>query len=221
MKSIKCLLGVRSQTTSDIVLLESGYPPIKAVVKSRQQKFFINKICERSNMTDDPFIYALQMTQSNNPSMNRYIESLRNGGDFIAASKAKCVERIRSAPPARSKLITYGSINPSLEVHRIYQPGHEPVDEYLRISFTRFRTSSHRLKIEPGRWARIPRERRLCQCEEGIQTEEHVIMHCRLTNVIKARYGFQHIESFESFMNGDTSKPQLLMIHEILNLLER
>ena len=54
----------------------------------------------------------------------------------------------------------------------------QPRDQ--RVEVTRFRTSSHRLKIETGRWSRIARERRLCDCgQEMIQDEIHVIESCR------------------------------------------
>ena len=38
------------------------------------------------------------------------------------------------------------------------------VPEWQRIAFTRFRLSSHRLRIETGRWSRLPREQILCDC---------------------------------------------------------
>ena len=37
MKGLKCLLGVRAQTANDIVLIESGYPSLRALIKSRQK----------------------------------------------------------------------------------------------------------------------------------------------------------------------------------------
>ena len=43
MKSIKMLLGVRATTTSEVCLLESGYPSLKALVRSRQN-IFISRI---------------------------------------------------------------------------------------------------------------------------------------------------------------------------------
>ena len=62
MKAIKCLLGVRASTTNDVCLLESGYPSFEAIVRSRQKLFFKQKIEERSDMTDDPFMFALTTT---------------------------------------------------------------------------------------------------------------------------------------------------------------
>ena len=61
------------------------------------------------------------------------------------------------------------------------------ISEHCRIAYTRIRTSSHRLRVETGRWARIPVESRLCGCG-GIQTEEHVLLRCNLTQDIRSAY---------------------------------
>ena len=218
IKGIKSLLGVRSQTSNDVCLLESGYPAFDALVKSRQKSFIQNKIDERSNMTDDPLMFALTTTRQQNPKMKTYIETLLSCEDILTKDKSDRVARVQSS--TRTKLITYSSINnASFEVHPIYKTGHETVDDYLRITFTRFRTSSHRLKIETGRWSRIERERRVCQCGGGVQTEEHVLLHCDLVRNIKRKYGHEII-SFEAFMNERKSKSELVMLYEILKLLE-
>ena len=36
------------------------------------------------------------------------------------------------------------------------------------------------LKIETGRWSRVPRDSRLCECQK-LQTESHIIEDCILT----------------------------------------
>ena len=68
---------------------------------------------------------------------------------------------------------------PELQENPIYRNPNIP--EYNRISFSRIRLGSHHLKIETGRWSRISRKNRLCQCNEGIQSEEHVLLKCKLT----------------------------------------
>ena len=168
-------------------------------------------------MVDDPFMHVMRLTTAKNAKMAKYIKSLNDCPDFIEADRRARIERVRSS--SRSKFATYFTVNPTFEIHPIYQNGGEAVDDYLRIAFTRFRTSSHRLKIETGRWSRIPRDRRLCGCGEGVQTEEHVLVGCSLTEGIREKYGQTNI-SFNSFMNDKKSKAQLHMLHEILNLLE-
>ena len=149
--------------------------------------------------------------------MKTYIDALLTANvDFIELDKSKRVERVRSS--SRTKFVTYRMINPTLEVHPIYRPGCGSVDDYLRITLTRFRTSSHRLRIETGRWSRIDRESRLCQCGEGVQTEEHALM-CNIVADIRTKYGHDFTD-FSSFMTEKKTKSELLMLYEILNRLE-
>ena len=74
------------------------------------------------------------------------------------------------------------------------------IDESKRIMFTRFRLSSHDMKMETGRWARIEREKmetgrwarierenRLCDCGE-IQDEYHVLFNCIKTDDTRSKY---------------------------------
>ena len=63
------------------------------------------------------------------------------------------------------------------------------IEERERLSFTRFRLSSHHLKIETGRWARINVENRLCDCGKGIQDEPHVLFHCGKTEGDRRIFG--------------------------------
>ena len=217
MKGIKSLLGIRSQITADVVLLESGYPSLRALIKSKQKAFFQNMINERKDMMDDPFMHAVRLTQDKNRTMNGYLECLNNCDDFIAKDRLERIARVRASE--RSKSVTYRSINPTMDVHPIYKDCAEPVDDYLRMSFTRFRTSSHRLRIETGRLSRTPRERRLCQCGGGVQSEEHVLMSCSLTEPIRQKYAVI-IDCFEQFVSGSKTKPELHMLHEILKFFE-
>ena len=140
MKGIRMLLGVRCQITQDVCLLESGYPSFEATVRSLQQKFFKKMIEQRKDMTDDPLMWALEMTRLENPAMSRYINRLVNDEeDIIASDLASRVDRVTTS--SLSKVITYRTINPAFEVHSVYS-GSIPEDT-LRIAFTRFRTSSY------------------------------------------------------------------------------
>ena len=99
-------------------------------------------------------------------------------------------------------------INPELSVHPMYK---NPIGERD--------TSSHRLKIETGRWSRIPRDQRTCVCNEGVQTEEHVLTACPSVNDIKFKYHL-NVTNFIEFMNSERSKGDLCAVHEILKRLE-
>ena len=85
MKGIKRLLGVRSKTTTDVALLESGCPSQRALLKSRQKVFLEKMVKERENMDEDPFIHVLRLTMAKNTTMAAHIRSLQTCPDFIDA----------------------------------------------------------------------------------------------------------------------------------------
>ena len=61
--------------------------------------------------------------------------------------------------------------------------------EYERELVTRFRTGSHSLAVEIGRYSNIERENRLCKCGDGVQTVWHVVSECRYTrNIVQKSY---------------------------------
>ena len=95
-------------------------------------------------------------------------------------------DRIKEANT--TKAMTYRSINPNLSVHPIYLEKISPVKEHYRVATTRLRLSSHYLRIETGRWSRVPREQRMCNCGEDIQTECHAMLTCPLTNDLRLLY---------------------------------
>ena len=85
----------------------------------------------------------------------------------------------------------YKQINPNLNVHRVYN-SKVYIDERKRVVFSKFRTSSHSLKIETGRWSRIPADDRLCDCGQGVQDENHVVFVCQRTMAIWEKYGISY-----------------------------
>ena len=181
MSAIKCLLGVRSTTANDLCLIESGYPPVKYILKEQQRKYFL-RIRNRQDQEDDPLCFALSLHRRSNTRTAIYIDELFNNESFCESGYENLKLSIRNSP--RSKFITYLSLNPDLTPHPVYESSSK---EYQRIIFSRLRLSSHNLKIETGRWSRIDRENRLCQCG-AVQTEEHVLCNCPLTQHLRRRY---------------------------------
>jgi len=113
-----------------------------------------------------------------------------------------------------SKALAYKDVNPDLNVHRIYTTK-DYVQEWKRINFTRFRLGSHNLKIETGRWARIDREERLCECGE-VQDELHVIVECRKSARIREKYNLQ-----EDSLKDVMKHPAIVeIIYEVMKLYD-
>ena len=78
---------------------------------------------------------------------------------------------------------------------------------------------SHNLKIETGRWSRIPREARVCRCDNAdIQTEIHVLINCNLTHNIRIRYPMLNFQDTSSLFGEATHILSLCKyVHEVLN----
>ena len=156
--AIKNLLAVRVTTPSALCVIELWYPPLRALVRRRQQQFFSRMMSDRRHMTDDPLMFAIDLTQTHNEKMREYINGTLIYANIVTGAH-ELNDKVSSA--AGTKFRTYCNINPDLSVHNVYSTY---IPQHLRIAFTRVRLSSHRLRIETGRWARIPREHRLCEC---------------------------------------------------------
>ena len=206
--ALKALLGVRTTTVNDLCLAELGYPLLKYFVLQRQRWFFKKMIDSRSGLDDDPLMLAINLAQDNGSKMGTV--------DYMVLGLINLRESIQESE--RSKYVMYKMVNPSLAVHNVYKRGgNEYVREYLRVSFTRLRLSSHRLRIETGRWSRIPRENRLCTWGV-IQDEAHVIQVCPNVGHIRQRYDV--LPTYPDFVIEASSSDHFKYIHEILSYFE-
>ena len=116
-------------------------------------------------------------------------------------------------------MYTYvNTLNATMKVHPIYTTNMF-IPDYQRESFSRLRLMSHNLKIETGRWSRIPPERRVCRCDNiQPQTEAHVLIDCNLTQNIRLSYLALDFININSLLNESTHIALLCKyIHEILN----
>ena len=184
MKTLKELLGVRQSTCNSIVLIETGNPSAKTLIKNKQEKFF-SKLISRVDYSGSELHQVISLAIQKRTPMGIIIqEIINNRNSQVETSLDKTKDLIQTSDSTRCK--TYREINRDLSKCVIYSNQH-PLPEYQRIAVSRLRLSSHRLKIETGRWARLPRENRLCSCGQ-IQTEQHVLLHCRLTQNLREDY---------------------------------
>ena len=216
MKAIKLLLGVRQSTHNDICLMEAGYPSLEAVIRSRQQVFFQKMIREREGIDRDPLMFAIKLTHDSNNFMSKYIRGLETAGDIIGddvrrRSGVICADR-------KTRATKYRDMNPGLSIHSVYS-NDSLLDDDLRICFTRFRVSSHRLRIETGRWSRTPSEQRLCQCGASVESEAHVLVECPLVQPIREKYELENID-FHRFVTTDKTEKELKLLRDILAFYE-
>ena len=154
-------------------------------------------------MENDPFMFAIELTRTGNHRMSNYINTLLEADTSYETALNNL--RISIHASDKTKFRTYSQVNPTCTAHAVYlNRGNIP--EHVRLAFTRLRLSSHRLRIETGRWSRLAREQRLCTCG-GVQDECHVLRDCPHTQYIRTLYAkpvvFPNIiieaESFDDF----------------------
>ena len=159
-------------------------------------------------------MFALRLTETGNKPMYKRIAEIRNSCNHLPNDLIARQQSIRSSNG--TKFSTYARLNPSLETHSIYS-GHHTLPDNLRIGFTRFRTSSHRLRVELGRWSRTPREQRTCACGSGdIQDEDHVFS-CERTRDVRRAANFDEGAGCPELF-ADASFKNLIMLKECMKI---
>ena len=101
----KMLLGVRPTTVNDLCLVELGLPPLQALVRHKQKLFFRKMFEERQTMDDDPFMFAMKLTRTNNMRMARCIAAVLGDVNHIGISLNSIKEKI--ATSNGTKYMTY------------------------------------------------------------------------------------------------------------------
>ena len=80
------------------------------------------------------------------------------------------------------------------------------------------RTSSHRLRVETGRWINMNRNLRLCKCKLEVQDERHVLTKCPLTKHLRDSFG-RDIQYPEILFNPQSIK-EFKFIYDVLKVSE-
>lgn len=182
--TLKDLVGVRYQIPTDLVYVETGIPPLTALVSHRQRKF-LEKLQASSHFEGSPVQKAIELARAHACPMGRHIQSLLASPSPSSPAAALSDVKARLRCATNSRAVTYITINPTLEVQTVYRTGHSShTFEPHRIAFSRFRLGSHRLRVETGRWSHTPRDLRLCTCGPYVQDEDHVIRQCALTRQV-------------------------------------
>ena len=196
-KMIKCLLGDRNNTSIKLCQTESGKQPAKHVINKRQKSFLQKKMQNRD--MEEPFQIVYEMCKAANTKGFKFLQKVINGNNTVD-SLEKVANSIRNEL-TRTKFQTYCTeLNPDLEVHDAYGKS-TFLPDYVRVAFTRLRVMSHNLRIETGRWSKVPTVNRVCQCDEvKVQDEKHVLLDCPLSAHIRLRYQMLPLESINSLM---------------------
>ena len=215
--AMKLLLGVRSCTPNILCNIEGGLPTISTYIFDRRRNFVKKFIANASG--DEPLSLVLRLCQSENTPGIKLIQKALN---YVGDPKVDCIntlkELCRSKAQNASRFETYLAMNPTLTTCVIYTQ-RLYVEDHYRLAFTRFRLSSHSLKVETGRWSRVPRVERVCNCNNvDIQDEDHVLFRCKRTEHIRNEFKnvFQSINgSMVAFMSCE-EMPRPLIVYKTL-----
>ena len=214
---MKCLLGVRNTTPSLLCLVEVGLNTCQGEILKKRKSFLRSKF---NNIDyDEPFhvVYDL-CRRENTPGFRMLSRCLE--GEIEGVTMEQLKQQIRNKPISSTKFSTYcGKLNPNLELHEIYKKN-VYIPDFLRVSFSRLRLMSHSLKIETGRWSRLPREDRICICNRDVvQDECHALLECPLSLHIRDRYNQLDFTSVENLLNEKFYLLELCKyIHEVMKL---
>ena len=194
---LKTALNVRQNLNNEIVYVESGKYPLCGRIKRLQLKFWLFIINDYVvKFPESALSKVLKMGMEINCSYTKYYVDLQKKYDepltceeLINKGNIESFEskmRSKHNDDADSKLGTYYRVNPDLKSY-VLNP--QPTMEFERELVTRFRTGSHSLAVELGRYSNIPRENRLCACGNGIQTVWHVFVDCPETrDIVQKNY---------------------------------
>ena len=124
--------------------------------------------------------------------------------------------RIKGSNDLDSILGTYLRINPDLQSPTMYH--NMLCQEHVRAMITKYRTGSHGLRIQSGRKDGVLRAERKCICNKDIQTINHVLFECEITENITSLIEQRNITRFFNIDNYNHIGSILESVEKILNL---
>ena len=196
---VKCLLGVRRNTSITLCMAEAGIPHLSDVISKRCFQFLKSKF--EIVDCDQPFHYVYQLCHSKRtPAVNFISNVLSYNCNVNPLSKVADEIRLRSVNG--TKFSTYiNELNLYLSQHSLYTSNFL-IPDYQREAFSRLRLMSHSLRIETSRWYRTPRHLRVCPCDEvTVQSEKHVLLECPMTDANRLDYPMLNFTDLRSLLD--------------------
>ena len=189
-KALKRCLGGKSGTTNGDIHRNRQSRYFIAVIKDMQYNFS-RKI--NNTKHDDALmkeIWNLCLIQKGTNVTQYYRNILENNSNINITER-----RLRLQISESTMVIRYRWIIGSTYRHMLYK---SCLDDIKRTTITRWRLSSHKLRIETGQYT-IPKtnlENPICKVCSIIEDEEHSIYRCRAHNTIREKYS--HRLNFEN-----------------------
>ena len=217
---LKTALSVRQNVNNEIVYIESGKWPLPSRVKKTQLKFWMYINEYKQSYPNSAVAKVIDIGLSNNIPYLNYYKSLQ--AEYVdPPSCQRAVQKqyfdsfkqkmtIALENDADSKLGTYLRVNPTLQA---YVPRPQSLMEIERELLTRYRTGSHSLAIELGRFSNTPRENRICACGVNVQTVLHIFTECQLTRSIADHQTYANLK--EVFDDNNIHRKLLLISNKL------
>ena len=201
IKALKCCLGVKSGTTTDLVYAEINRPDIIALMKDRQFQFKKKIDMAKKEEALMKEIWDVCQLQEG-PSLCDYYQNITDNNAVANINDRKM--RIESSEQTMN--VRYRSL---LGLSYPYVLYNSCLDDKRRKIITRWRLSSHKLHIETGRYTkpRTEKENRKCRVCSIIEDELHAIYRCNAHRIIRTRFrtklDFEN-EDIKTFLNPET-----------------
>ena len=213
-KLLKSILQVKPSTPNAIVYTELGRCDRISMIKVRQKKFYAN--CKK--LTKEEAVMRCILDLCKDLDIVKYYEDLNNGLDVQSRERMK--DEITGATTTHHE--RYREITDVSYVDAIYG---QFLREDKRVAITRWRLSSHDLRIETGRYTSpsTPREARTCsKCPEYVEDEDHVLFQCPLYDSVRTRFRatFLKLSTVYAMLNP-TNIEDANMVGDILLNIEK
>ena len=222
-KAIKITLSMSIRTPTELVYIESGLAQLKCKVYKRQYIFWKKVLADIENDNNTSIAKIYKFAIKRNLQYIRHYQKLHK--DFETAelchnyhlnefnNKMKQSVISKTAVERNSILNDYTKINELLTSPTFYKQ--YAIKEYDRLIITKYRSGSHHLKIQTGRYYQIEQAQRLCVCGT-MQSLSHVIFDCgRLDGMRHENLG-STLQQF--FSDNQIAAPFLRVIENTLNL---
>ena len=221
---LKRALSIRETVNTEIVYTEANRTPLNIRIAKQQLNFWINLQTYLNDNPEHPLKGLIDHGLASNLPYLHYYTNLENTyttpqnlddvltNEFRASTMTKI--NTKSNNDNESRLGVYLQVNPNLTP----PTQRHDILEFERVLLTRYRCGSHNLKIEVGRMCNptIPRDERLCKCNNGVQSLKHCLFDCVLLRDVYEE--FDYYTTIEEAFDSPEAVDLFAKIGKVLNV---
>lgn len=212
---LRRILGVRAGTPSVVVLAELGRFPLTVFWGKLMARFWSRLACmEDSRLTKKAFHLSLQLAArvpaswpaAHRPWAAQAVQLLGALGLPVNLQAPSTIHDAQVEKAMMSRQVETLAANTQCKIQHYvvavrngisldtYQPAaylQAVADRPRRMRLAQLRTGSHWLRVETGRWHKLPREERVCShCNSGaVEDAEHMVFDCSHYAGVRQQFG--------------------------------